>query len=195
MNFETAFARLIAQQEALQRVVQRQGVRLNNMFREGVVLEADPLRGEAVALAHGVETKPIPWLERAGSIVEWNPLSKGQRVMVVAPNGDLGRAFIIPGGFTNSVPQPDNRAAHKRTKIGNAFVTQSAEGLEILVDGARFVFSAKGLTMTIAGTEFAFTGEGFAQAGGTQEHDGKNVGRDHKHVDVFPGPALTGPPA
>jgi phage baseplate assembly protein gpV len=195
MNHQMAFARLLAELEALQRVVQRQGVRLNNMFREGVVLEADPLRGEAVALAHGVETKPIPWLERAGSIVEWNPLAKGQRVMVVAPNGDLGRAFIIPGGFTNSVPQPDNRAAHKRTKIGNAFVTQSAGGLEILVDGARFVFSASGLTMTINGTEFAFTGDGFAQAGGTQEHDGKNVGRDHQHLDVLPGPARTGPPA
>lgn len=184
-------ARVMPRLEQLERVVEKQQTLINNMFREGEVQSVDHPNGRVVAVAHGIETKPISRLEQAGDIVEWNPLSVGQRVIVVAPGGDLGKAFIIPGGFTDQVPQPDNRGAHKRTKIGNSLVTQSAAGLVIEVDGATFTFSAAGLSVEIGGTRFDFTAGGFAQGGGKQTHNEKNVGSDHVHGGITPGGADT----
>jgi len=175
MSIEDALDRLLRQYHELARVVERQGVLLNNIIREGVVQSVDYKAGTAVAMAHGIPTKPIKWTEPAGDIVEWTPLAPGERVMVVSPGGDLGRAFIVRGGYTDDAPQPHNEAAQKRTKIGAAVVTQSADGLLIDIDG----------------TTFSFTKGGFAQVGGTQTHDEKNVGSTHVHGGIIPGGADT----
>lgn len=163
----------------LEAIVSRQQVRINNMLREGKVLDVDYDKGLATVEAHGIETKEIPWLQQAGDISEWTPISKDQRVLVFSPNGDLSRAVIMPGGYTDDNPAPHDKGAEKRVKIGGAVITHSAKGFFIEVDG----------------TEYQFTGEGFIQTGGKKEHDGVNVGKDHKHTEVFPGDALTGPPA
>ncbi len=179
MNFEVIFERLIGRIEQLELVVRRQSVQMNNMFREGTVKEVDFEKGTAIVDASEVESKPSPWLTQAGSINEWTPPSVGQRVVLVSPSGDLGKSFIMPGGFTDSVPQTHNKGAEKRVVIGGATITHSAEGLFI----------------SVGGTEFKFTGAGFEQTGGKQSHDGKNVGSDHIHGGVAPGGATTDVPA
>ena len=90
----------------------------------------------------------------------------------------MGRAFIMPGGFTDDTPAPHNKAAEKRVTIGGAVITHSAAGLTIDVDGVTF----------------KFTGAGFEQTGGKQEHDGLNVGSTHVHGGVLPGPSDTAGP-
>lgn len=185
MNYEVVFRRLLDRIELLERTLQRQQVRMNNMFREGEVKSVDPEKYTAIVEAHGVESKPSPWLQQAGDINEWTPLSKGQRVVLVSPGGDVGRSFIIPGGFTDQVPQPHDKEAEKRVKIGNAVITHSASGFVLEVDG----------------TKFEFTADGFKQTGGDQTHDGGkqlhndvNVGSDHVHGKVTPGGGDTGEP-
>ena len=178
MNLEVVFQRLIRRIETMERVIQRQGVRLNSMFREATVKSVDPDTGLAIVEAHGVESKPVPWMQQAGEINEWTPLSVGQRVVLVSPGGDMGRAFIMPGGFTDQVQAPHDKSAEKRVKIGGAVITHSASGLFIEVDGVTF----------------QFTGAGFEQTGGAQVHDGKNVGSTHVHGGILPGPLdTTGP--
>jgi phage baseplate assembly protein gpV len=185
MNMPTIFSRLFARIDRLEKVVSRQAVQLNNIFREGTVVSVDEENARAVVNAHGIESQPIPWLEQAGDIVEWNPPSKDQRVLIAAPGGDMSRAVIMPGGFTESTPAPHNKGATKRTKIAGAVITHTADGLEILVDGASYVFTKDALVITNAG---------IVGAGGEWAHNGKNIGSDHRHENVQPGIALSGPP-
>lgn len=177
MNYDQAFGVLLKRISFLERVVERQSVRMNSMIREGTVLDVDYSKGLAVVDAHGIPTKPTPWLEPAnGDFAEWTPMAKNQRVMLFSPGGDLGRAFIMPGGYTDEVAQPHQTQGEKFTKFG----------------GTTFKQSAGGLFIEVGGTEFSFTAAGFYQKGGRQDHDGKNVGSTHGHESAPPG--VPGPP-
>lgn len=178
MNIGQCFVDLFKRLEQVEMVVARQSVRINNMLREGEVTSVDVAKGTAIVEAHGIQTKPLPWMQQAGAINEWTPLSIGQRVTVISPSGDLGRAFIVPGGFTDETPQPHDKLAEKRTKIGACVVTQSGEGFVIEVGGTTFTFSA----------------DGYKQTGGKMQHDDKNVGKTHKHIDVASGSEKSGLP-
>ena len=195
MSLVRTIEALVNSVRQLEKVVNRQEVRLNNMFREGSVKEVDYSKGLAVVDAHGVESKEVPWMEPAGDIVEWTPVSQGQRVMLVSPGGQSGRGFIIPGGYTDSVPQPHTEGATKRIKIGatqhtlstdglvlevgGATMNFGSDGLAITVGGATLNFSGEGLTISAGGATFALTGAGFVQTGGQQLHDGIDVGKTH----------------
>ena len=178
MSLDRAFTALIRRLEQIESVAQRLSTRVNSIVREGVVKSVDPAKGVAVVEAHGIDTKPIPWMQQAGAINEWTPLSVGQRVSVISPGGDLGRAFILPGGYTEQTPQPHDQGAQKRVKIGDCVLTQSAEGV----------------VLQVGGTTFEFTAGGFKQTGGKMLHDDKNVGSTHKHTDVVAGSDKSGIP-
>lgn len=178
MNLAMALSRLIKRIADLEAVTSGLSVRQNNMFREGVVKSVDFEKGLAVVEAHGLETKPVPWLEQAGAVNEWTPLSVGQRVLLASPNGDPGRAVIMRGGFTDDVRPPHRVGAEKRTMIGECSITQSGSGIVIQAGGCTFTFS----------------GEGFSQSGGEIRHDQKNIGADHRHGGVMPGPSTTDVP-
>jgi phage baseplate assembly protein V len=161
----------------LERIVERQTVRMNSMIREGTVTDVDYDKGLAIVDAHGVETKPTPWLEPANSdYTDWTPMAKNQRVMVFSPGGDLARAFILPGGYTDQAAQPHQKQGERFTKFGDTTFKQTSSGLFI----------------NAGGTEFSFTAAGFYQTGGRQDHDGKNVGSTHGHESAPPGDP--GPP-
>lgn len=179
MNHAFVAERLIRRIEQLEQIADRQEVRMNNFIREARVKEVDYENGTAIVDAQGVESFSVPWLEQAGDVVEWNPITAGQRVMLFSPSGDMSRAFIMPGGFTDDVPQPHNKGGEKRVKIGDCVITQSASGL----------------TFEIGGTKYEFTGDGFTQTGGKQKHDGKDVGSTHIHGGVAPGGSTTDVPA
>jgi hypothetical protein len=184
-NMEIVFARLISKINEIGRSVSQLSARNNNLIREAVVKSVNFETGMAIVDAHGIESKEVPWMQQAGAINEWTPLSEGQRVMLFSPSGDMGRAFILPGGFTDEVKAPHNKGAEKRTTIGNCVITQSASGF----------------VMSIGGTTFSFTADGFAQTGGnqtheggSQSHNGQNVGSTHVHGGIFPGGADTSTP-
>ncbi|EUB97303.1 baseplate assembly protein V [Rhizobium sp. CF080] len=185
MSYEVVFRRLLDRIELLERTLQRVQTRQNSMFREGVVTSVDAENYTAIVDAHGIESKPVPWLQQAGEINEWTPPSKGQRVVLVSPGGDMGKAFILPGGFTDEVKQPHDKGAEKRVKIGGCVLTQSASGLILEVDGTKFEFTAGG---------FKQTNGDQIHHGGKQEHDGQNVGKTHVHGGIVRGVADTDPP-
>ena len=185
VNREVAFRRLLDRIGQLERTIHRQQTRMNNLFREGEVVSVDEKSYTAIVEAHGVESKPSPWLQQAGEINEWTPLSKGQRVVLVSPGGDMGRSFIIPGGFTDDVNQPDDTPGQKRVKIGKAVVTHSKDGVIVDVDGAKFTHTKDGWVFEIGGEKLEFTKDGL-------KHNNKNIGKDHKHETAPPGPP--GPP-
>lgn len=181
MSTEVVFGRLINRIEHLERVVQRLSMRANNMIREGKVTEVDYENGLAVVDAHGVISKPIPWLQQAGDIVDWDPPAVGQRMVMFSPTGDIGRGFLLPGGYTDSVRQPHQSGQSWGRNLG---------GTKIFGDGSSYnvetgTFSIKA-NVVIEGN-VTITGD-------VLTHNSKNVGHDHTHSGVRSGPANTGPP-
>ena len=136
------FGELIRRIGHLESMVNQQDRRQNNTIREGVVTEVFPDEGTARVDAHGVVTKKVPWLERSGSIREWTPPEKGERVILISPSGEPGQGMILPGGYSDQFPAPHNAGGEKRTTIGNVTVTQS---------GGSLVIQAGGVTVEISG--------------------------------------------
>lgn len=174
MSFDGLIRRLAYLEAAVNQIDRRQ----NNLIREAVVTEVFEDEGMAKVDAHGLMSKKIPWLQRSGSIREWTPVTKDERVLLISPTGEPGRGLILPGGYTDKFPKPHNKGGEKRVTIGDVSITQT---------GSALVIKAGGVTVEISGA-------GLKVSGGVVEHDGKNIGKDHKHGGVEPGGAITDVP-
>ena len=152
--------------------------RLNNTFREGVIKQAHLDDGTYTVDAQGLETKRIPQMVQSGSVRDWSPHVAGERVIVLSPTGEPGRGIVMAAGYSNDYQQPGNQAAQRITQIGDAKITQSADGFTISVGGVTVSITGSGLTVT----------------GGSVTHDSVNIGKDHRHSGVMPGSSPTGNP-
>ena len=74
-------------------------------------------------------------------------------------------------------------------------VTLKAPIFNFDAGGTLLTLDASGATIVAGGVTFKVTGSGVAITGGTVTHDGKDIGKTHKHTGVTPGGALTGVPA
>jgi phage baseplate assembly protein V len=74
-------------------------------------------------------------------------------------------------------------------------VTLKAPILDADIAGTRLTLDASGATIVKGGVTVKVTADGVAITGGTVTHDGKDIGKTHKHTGVTPGGALTGVPA
>jgi len=162
----------------LQRAIDSLDRRVAGTFTEGIVEEVDYENAVATVQAEGILTKEIPWLERAGDVVEWDPPSKGERVLLASPNGDLGRAMIMPGGYSNEVKQPHDKGGEFVRVTGDVRVEQT---------GSKLTITAGGVTVEISG-------DGMKINGGRVEHDSKNIGSTHVHGGIQRGGSKTDPP-
>lgn len=116
-----------------------------------------------------------PWVqvqEAAGQTGTHFPVKKGDPMRLMSPNGELGpQSLAVRDGYTTDAANPSEEK-QKQLVIGN-------DG-PVLIKGNSIVFEAAG-TVNVKSADLT--------------HNGVNVGDDHKHTDVLPGPALTGPPA
>lgn len=173
-----SFDALIRRLEYLERHVNQLDRRQNNFLREAVVTEVFPGEGLARVDAHGVTSKKVPWLQRSGAIREWVPPTKDERVLLISPTGEPGQGLILPGGYSSKFPQPHDKGAESFTIIGGVSIKQTGEAVTITAGGVTVEISGAGLTVN----------------GGRVEHDGKNIGKDHKHSGVEPGGSITDVP-
>lgn len=173
-SFETLWQRITGLERQLDKLDQR----ISGTLIEGVIKSVNHEKALAVVEAEGIETKEVPWLTRAGSVSEWNPPTEGERVLLASPGGDLGRAMILPGGYSSSNPSPHDQGGEFVRVTGQVRVTQSAQSIKIEAGGVAVEISGSGLTVT----------------GGRVEHDGKNIGSDHIHGGVMAGGDLTDVP-
>lgn len=172
--------------------------RARNRKRTGKVVEVDAEKGLArVQLNDGSGDYPpfktgwLPWREQAmGAMRTHFPPSVGQQVVVQSENGDLTDAEI-----ETSLPSDD---VQRPSQSGEEYVLAD-------VGGTRIVATGDGIKIT-TGTFEVEAGEAKITADTTIDgptkiegdeltHNGKNISDDHRHTDVMPGPALTGPPA
>lgn len=119
--------------------------RLNNIFRESRVTDVDLKKGVAKVDAMGLRSKWSPWLQQAGEISDWSPLSPGQRVLFTSITGDPGQGFIIPAGFSNAFRAPSDQGATAVRKIGSTALT---------MDGSRMQLEADEIIVTAGAVRF-----------------------------------------
>lgn len=133
-----AFRDLEAEVESLRRQV-------NNIVREGRVTDRiDYARGLAeVELDGGLVSRMVPWVQRAGTVKDWDPPSPGERILMLSPTGDPARSLILPGGWTDDNAAPDNRGGARTittegdfTVRAGGLITLEAAG-NVVIKGAR----------------------------------------------------------
>lgn len=189
---------LVRRVEALEYHIAEEKRRQSNYVRPGVVTSFDSKTNTIVAnigtADEPVNTHAIPVFTHAGSGKSWRPLKKGQQITLLCPDGDLANAVALPGGFHDKNPAPSQSAdedieaqrgtARLRTTDAAAFL--ECAGTSVKVEDGKITLNA-GVTLVVSA-------DGVAITGGKVTHNGHDIGSDHKHIDVMPGAALTGPP-
>ncbi len=161
--------------------------RFGQMIRIGPIEEIDPAKGYRIKLGDD-EDGPFlsPWLphpESGGQTSSWVPLSKGQVVGILSPNGDIRQGVLLRGGFTDSNQAPSD---DPQANVVKAFgITITMKDGEVTIEG----------DVTIKGDvkiEGDLEVEGDVDfADGHVMHNGTNIGDDHVHSGVIPGGADT----
>ncbi|MBY6244141.1 hypothetical protein [Methylosinus sp. Sm6] len=82
---------------------------ISNLVRPGVVKSYDGAKHQAV-LDLGFETHPIDVGAHGGTGADFAPLKAGQQIMALCPEGDIGNAMVIAGGFHDGNKAPSQAA-------------------------------------------------------------------------------------
>lgn len=161
--------------------------RFAEMIRVGPIEEIDAVKGYRIKLADGDDGPVLsPWLphpESGGQSSSWMPLSKGQVVGILSPNGDLRQGVLLRSGFTysNQPPSEDLEA-----NVLKAFgITITMKGGTVKVEGDVKISG----NVEIEG-DLKVTGKVDFHDGHVR-HNGTNIGDDHVHGGVVPGAAKT----
>lgn len=174
MRAADLYKRLIARIENLERVNERMSIRMNNMIREASVVSVDHDAGTVVVSAHGLESRSVPWATQAGHARDWEPPKVGQRVTLFSPGGDVNRAFVMLGGYTDDAPSPSNSPDSYVRKMGSTTITTGPEG-----------YSLETGTITLKGNvviEGNVSITGNITSTGSVTNNGKDVGSTHTNA-------------
>lgn len=121
--------------------------KIANLLRPAVVAEARYQGSPRVRVKAGdLLSGWLPWLTtRAGADRCWWAPEVGEQVLVLAPDGDLGAAWVLPAGFCDRHPAPADSAditrmvwqdglifEHNRTSHVTTLDAQANDGTLIL---------------------------------------------------------------
>ena len=158
--------------------------RFAGVVRHGTVEEVDPAK-QIVRVKFGEDKdgKPflspwVPYAQIAGALKVHTPPTKGQQMSTLSPSGDWMQAVALPMHWSDANPSPSKNGDENVATYGNVRITVKDDLVQVIVGGTKVSISSAGVKIE----------------GGRVEHDGKNIGKDHKHEDVTPGGGLTGVP-
>ena len=170
---------------------------LHNLIRLGTIAEVDHRAARVRVRTGELLTDWLPWIEgRAGTTRDWDPPTQGEQVIIFSPGGDPAAGVVLCGLCSNAHPAPADSAALWRRLFPDQglFEYDHANSvLRIRLPGAIEITAPGGTTWQ---GNIQHTGElnrqgSYSQQGGGLTHNGKNVGYDHAHVGIQPGPANT----
>lgn len=158
--------------------------RLANMIVLGPVTDRDPVKGYRFQTGLDRDGNPVksPWLshpDSGGENSDWRPLSIGQLVAGLNPSGDPEQGFLVRAGFGGGNKPPSGDL--------DELVLHDGGGVRIAVKGSA-------LTVTVGGVTWSLSGAGQRQTGGSVEHDGVDIGKNHRHGETQPGGGESGKP-
>lgn len=161
----------------------------NPQFKRGIIKENDPIK---------VKSR-VEFQDEDGTVSYWlnvNQMASGENKSYWMP--DLGAQVnclvdwqaedgtVIGALYSDADPPPteDGDTLHIRTKAGTDIIVNRKTG-DITISGAK--------TVAFQAESFTFTGN-VDFNGGYVKSNGHAIDDTHRHTDVDPGPALSGPP-
>ncbi|HUH05949.1 MAG TPA: phage baseplate assembly protein V [Kofleriaceae bacterium] len=171
-----------------------------NHNRIGTVVAVNPA-ARRCKVSHG-ELR-TPWIKyfspAAGEVSETRHPSVGEQCLLINYGAGDGSAQSVALCGIESASFPgvsDSAELHRRTY---------PDGTESSYEHAAHAFNWKngplsvkadrtGVEVMLGGVGFKVTAAGFSHIGGAVDHDGKNIGKDHKHKNSG-GPSIGGEPA
>ncbi len=163
---------------------------IGDLIREGVVVART---GALCRVAIGdIETGDIPWLAgRAGKATIWSPPSIGEQVAVLCGEGDLARAIVLPGLYSDAHPAPADDESWRIDFDDGAWFGYdpgAGEATIAVADGTTMILSPRKLRINC---DIEITGK--LTASDDVIGGGKSL-KDHIHTKVQAGAAVSGPP-
>jgi phage baseplate assembly protein V len=121
--------------------------RTRNQLRYVTVDEVDAAKGLVKATDYGGgegKDLPLPWLpwgevgapRQGGNGTTWRPPTKGMKMLLVCPSGNIGEGFLMPAAFSNDCAQPSQSGDEHVETIGNAKTTMKDGSHKLEVAGA-----------------------------------------------------------
>ncbi|WP_336488292.1 baseplate assembly protein [Methylobacterium nigriterrae] len=171
-----------------------------NMLRVGTIEQVDGKKGYQIKFAEeDGKAVPSPWFphpEQGGAYKTWRPLTKGQIVYAICPDGDPRQGFIMPkGGFSDQNPQPSERTDENVDTFGDWKMTLTKDG-HVMSWGENnsITFGKDGVVEKIGDHVRRTTKDGTKFENGKVQHDDRNIGKDHVHSGVKSGGEKSGNP-
>lgn len=172
-----------------------------DLVREGVVESVSP-DGTAVVRIGEILTPSCSWSMSVGDTTVWLPLTVGQPVIVVCPEGDIERACII-GSLPSEIMPPlalGKQVAIRFSDGATIVYDPDAQQLQIDLPGQATLIAPSGLTLqadvNIEG-DVSITGDVDCSGTVTASTDvvggGKSL-KGHRHTGVTAGSAVSGAP-
>lgn len=155
--------------------------RIANLLRLGTVAEVSTQGLARCRVRTGdLLTDWLPWLTlRAGGILgglTWWPPVPGEQCLLLAPGGDLLQAVVLPGIYSDSMPQPIAPLNELHIALGKSAIIMTEDSITLRADGGRLIIDRDGVH-------------------GTPDVTAEDVSlREHPHSGVEPGGGLSGPP-
>lgn len=117
-------------------------------LRVGTVAAVDAERGYRVSWGAGTGGEEFlsPWYphpESGGATSTWFPLSKGQIVGVINPNGDPRQGILLRGGFSGQNQPPSQDLDVNLLEFGGVKI-EIKEGGTVIVHAARIELGGEG---------------------------------------------------
>ena len=98
---------------------------LLNLIRIGTIAEVDYDRQLVRVNVGNNLTTWRPWLTlRAGDAQTWWPLSVGEQVVLLSPEGDFDHAVVLPALFSEKFAPPSTHPSHHTTRYPDGAVVQ-----------------------------------------------------------------------
>jgi len=127
----------------------------------------------------------VPYAQHAGALKVHAPPSKGEQMTLISGAGDYAQGLAVNMTWSDNNKSPSEAPDENVLTFGD--VRATIKGNEIAV-------SVPTLTITCGGVVAKLSAAGFEVTGGQVRHDGKNIGKDHKHNGVEVGGGNTGDP-
>jgi len=160
--------------------------RVAQMMQHGPVAQVDAAKGRVRLRLGGSDEQPllgpwIPYAQQAGALKIHSPPTVGQQMVAFSPGGEPRQAIAVASTWSDQNQAPSDK------------------GDENVITFGPWRIEMKSGAVNITGPKIKITGDveitGSADVnGGTLKHDGKNVGKNHKHSGVQAGAAQTGDP-
>lgn len=136
---------------------------ISNLIRIGTVFAVDlKSRPAKVRVSSGdLQSNWLPWLElRAGRTRTWNPLTVGEQVIVLCPDGDPAGGVVLAALNSEAIPAPsDSEAEHVTDYPDGARITYDHQAGKLTAMGIKSAFVEASESATLQCPEITLDGD------------------------------------